>query len=105
MARTSLTLGFVETVLISPGIHEEVTTERSSYVADILKNEKQYSDGESINKERKLLRRYSIVMDDYAMSHHPQLEYVITDGIKWAVSTIEVQRPRLILTTGGRYNG
>ena len=48
---------------------------------------------------------FSIVADAYANENFHNIKYVEYMGTKWKISTVTVQRPRLILSAGGVYNG
>lgn len=80
-------------------------TERK-YYGDILRNTKKWdSNQESINDDLNVNNSFSIVADAYAYEHFYAMKYVKWMGAYWKVTNVEVQRPRLILTIGGVYNG
>lgn len=97
-------IGYIETVNIGNGVWRPETTERI-YRGDILRNTKRNEAGESVNNDVKINNLLSIIADDYAYSHIYALSYAEWMGHRWNVSNIEIQRPRLILTLGGLYNG
>jgi hypothetical protein len=33
------------------------------------------------------------------------MKYITYEGVRWCISSIQVQRPRLIISLGGVYNG
>ena len=47
----------------------------------------------------------SIIADKFAYENFYAMKYVEYSGAKWKITNVEVQHPRLILTTGGIYNG
>jgi hypothetical protein len=47
----------------------------------------------------------SIVADAFAREQYFAIRYVEWAGVRWAVSDVEVQHPRLILRLGEVYNG
>lgn len=80
-------------------------TERK-YYGDILRNTKKWdSNQESVNDDLNINNSFSIVADAYAYEHFYAMKYVKWMGAYWKVTNVEVQRPRLILTIGGVYNG
>ena len=80
-------------------------TERK-YYGDILRNTKKWdSNQESINDDLNVNNSFSIVADAYAYEHFYAMKYVKWMGAYWKVTNVEVQRPRLILTVGGVWNG
>ena len=46
-----------------------------------------------------------IVADPYINQHFPSIRYVMWNGTKWKVTSVEDQFPRLILALGEVYNG
>lgn len=99
------TVGYVETVEHSPGIHVEETTERS-YYGDLVRNNGKFQTSGNVNDDRAVSVEISIVSDPYADQHFHSIRYVEFMGTKWEVSNVEPKRPRLILTLGGGvYNG
>jgi len=104
MARFHGKVGYGETVETSPGVWEDVITERS-YFGDVLRNTRRLQEGESVNDNLSVNNSISIVADAYANDHFFAIRYVEWMGSLWKVSDVEVQRPRLILRLGGVYNG
>jgi hypothetical protein len=104
MARFHGKVGYGETVETSPGVWEDVITERS-YFGDVLRNTRRLQEGESVNDNLSVNNSISIVADAYANEHFFAIRYVEWMGSPWKVSDVEVQRPRLILRLGGVYNG
>lgn len=98
---------------IGYGIHEEVkpgvwesniVTRR--YSGDVLRNSRRFSEGEgSTNDNVTINNEISIVADPFAYQNCQSIRYVEWMGQKWKVTSITVNRPRLILTVGGVYNG
>lgn len=106
MARFYGKVGYIETVETEPGngVWQEQATERS-YYGDVLRNSKRWERGEGVNDDLNVSNRISIVADPYAFRHFFAIKYVEWMGARWKVETVEVERPRLILTIGGVYNG
>lgn len=97
-------IGFCETVETSPGIWEEKITEKK-YYGDVSRNIRKLETGESINDNININNEISIIADPYANNHFHAIRYVEWMGAKWKVSTVEVRRPRLVLSLGDVYNG
>lgn len=104
MAKFYGVIGYGITEETSPGVWEDVIVERN-YYGDVLQNYRKTSAGESINDNVDVNNRLSIVSDPFAMNHFHTIKYVKWMGAAWKITTVEVQRPRLILTIGGVYNG
>lgn len=75
------------------------------YYGDIISESKQWSTGEKANDNLNINNRISIVADDFANANFSAMRYVKWSGVYWKISDIKIQRPRLILTLGGVYNG
>ena len=104
MAKFYGQVGFAETQETSPGIWEEIITERNHY-GDDLPNIRKLEPGQSINDDVTLNNKLSIVADPYAQQHFFAIRFVRWMDALWKVTNVEVQSPRLILTIGGVYNG
>lgn len=104
MAKYICTIGFQTNEEVSPGIWDEVISEKK-YVCDILQNIRRYEPGDKINDDLTVTNTFSIVADAYAFQNFFAMRYVIWMGTKWKINTVEVLRPRLRLTVGGVYNG
>lgn len=98
-------VGFMETTETSPGVYEEQITERN-YYGDVMRVSRRYSSSsEKVNDDLDINNEISIVADAYAYQNFHALRYIEWMGAKWKVSSVTVERPRLILSVGGVYNG
>lgn len=104
MAKYFGEIGYAETVETRPGVWREEITERS-YYGDVLRDTRKSEPGESVNDDIAVNNSLSIVADPYAYNHFFAIRYAKWMGACWKVSNVEVQRPRLLLTLGGLYNG
>lgn len=104
MARFYGRVGYGESVEASPGVWVDSVVERN-YYGDILRNVRNLREGENLNFDLSVQHSISILADEYAYQHFTEIRYVEWAGILWTVSSIEVQRPRLILSLGEVYNG
>lgn len=75
------------------------------YYGDVVLNMRRLSEGENLNPDLSVTNSISILADAYANEHFFAIRYVEWAGTLWTVSTVEVQRPRLILRLGSVYNG
>ena len=76
------------------------------YYGDIIRNNKRWdANTESINDNLNISNTISIAADMYAYNHFSEMKYVVWMGVRWKIQSVEVQRPRLILSIGGVYNG
>lgn len=104
MAKWFGIIGFAETVETNPGVWEEQITE-VKYYGDVMRDSRTLQTTDQLNDNVNVANKISIVADPFANNHFHDMRYIEYMGAKWKVSTVEVQRPRLILTIGGLYNG
>lgn len=97
-------IGYVATDETRPGIWEPVIIERR-YFGDMVHNARKLESDGSPNDSPVLNNSISIVADQYAYEHYAGIRYAEIDGVFWKVTNIEIQRPRLLLTIGGLWNG
>ena len=102
-------VGYCETVEGTgdeEGVWKPRITEERKYYGDVLRNTRKWdNNNESINDNLNVNNSISIVADAYAYEHFFAMKYVKWMGTYWKITNVEVQRPRLILTIGGVYNG
>jgi hypothetical protein len=90
---------------VKTGIWVDEITERD-YYGDIIREAKQWGTSpDKANDDLSLNNRVSIIADDFANTNFSAMRYITWDGVYWKISSVELQRPRLILTLGGVYNG
>lgn len=104
MAKFHGEIGYGETVETSPGVWEDVITERL-YFGDVIRNARYLREGEQLNNDLTVGNTISIVADAYANDHFFAIRYIRWAGALWTVQMVEVQSPRLLLRLGGVYNG
>lgn len=104
MAKFYGKVGYADSQEQAPGVWRDVITERSSF-GDVIKNTEKWRSNENLNDDLVLENRISIMADPYAYQHYSSIKYVEWMGALWQVTKVDVQRPRLILTIGGVYNG
>ena len=104
MAKFYGLIGFAESVETAPGVWEEQIVERKCS-GDEVKNSRRLQAGESLNDDLTVNNTLSILADPFAYQNFHAIRYIKWMGAAWKVTNVEVQRPRLILTIGGVYNG
>lgn len=85
------------------GVWVEEVTERN-YSGDVLKSMVRTKDGETLNDNITVDNRLSIIADAFANENVQSMRYINWMGALWKISSVEIQRPRLLLTIGGVYN-
>lgn len=104
MAKYYGSVGYANDTEPSPGVVvEEITTRE--YYGDVLYNTRRLENSGEINDDINVSNKISIVADPYALDNFWKIRYATFMGQRWKVKSIDVERPRLILTLGGLYNG
>lgn len=105
MAKFCGSVGFVkQTCETSPGVWTDVVFEKP-YRGDVTRNYYSWQYEEKLNDDFIMSDTISIVADAFAYDNISFIKYVNWMGARWKVKSVEPQRPRLILTLGGVYNG
>ena len=97
-------IGYGEEVEKTPGNWSDVITERN-YYGDVIKNASKTQNGATLNDDVTVDNRLSILADSFACENFQSMRYINWMGARWKITSVELQRPRLILTIGGVYNG
>lgn len=104
MAKWYGTIGFGISEETEPGIWEDKITKRN-YYGELLSNFRNLQNSGGVNDNVNIANKISIISDPFADQSFHSIRYLEFMGSKWKVTNVEVQRPRLILTLGGLYNG
>lgn len=104
MTRYYGAVGYFSTEETLPGVWTESITERQ-YRGDVTSNTRRLETGECVNDDLNIQNKVSIVADAYAYENYMYIKYAEVMGVRWKVTSVEVSRPRLVLTLGGVYNG
>lgn len=75
------------------------------YMGDVIRHGWNAQPAEKLTKDIKLNAQISIIADEFAYDFMHLIRYAVYRNAKWEVTAIDIQRPRLILTLGGVYNG
>lgn len=99
-------VGYAKPVETKPGVWKDEITERT-YFGDVNRNTSRWSTSpDSTNDNLNINNTISIVADPFAYDNFHRMKYVEFMGAKWKITNVDAtQRPRLILTVGGLYNG
>lgn len=105
MAKFYGKIGYSFTGETVPGVWTDQFIEKN-VVGDWLKNTRQLINSNQVNDNITVNNIVSIVADPYATEHFQFIKYIQDgrSGVKWKVTNVEVQYPRLLLTLGGEYN-
>lgn len=103
MAKFYGKIGYVTTQETKPGVWTPVVVEKN-YYGDVLRNNRKLESASQVNDNINISNEISIVADPYAYENFYTMKYVIFMNVKWKISNVDVQYPRLILSLGGLYN-
>jgi hypothetical protein len=100
MAKYAGLVGYVTEEESVPGVWSPVETHRRMR-GDIIRQSASVKSDEKMNSDISLNHRVSLIGDVYAFGNYSNIKWIEMDGLKWEVSSIEIQRPRLIISLGG----
>lgn len=103
MAKFYGKVGYADTTETAPGVWTEVITERE-YYGDVLRISRRLQSTEQLNDDIIIDNEFSIVADPFAYQNFHTMRYIEWMGVKWKITKVNVQSPRLILSVGGVYN-
>lgn len=86
------------------GVWSDAITERT-YRGEVLNALSSTEPSDKVNADVRLQNRISILADAFALENFSHIKYVSWMGSLWTVQSVEVERPRLVLSLGGVYNG
>ena len=104
MAKFYGVIGYAIQVETVPGVWEDQIIERN-YRGDVLQNMNRWQSSEQVNDNFAIDNKLSIISDPFAYENFQHIKNIRWMGANWKVTKVEILRPRLILTTGGVYNG
>jgi hypothetical protein len=98
MARFAGFVGYVTQVESVPGVWSPV--ENPKYMrGDVIRQS-----STSQNGDISLNHRVSLIGDSYTFNNYYNIKWVEIGSAKWSVTSVEIQRPRVIITLGGLWN-
>lgn len=105
MARFFGKVGYGTSVETEPDVWSDSIIERD-YFGKYLERTVSDQESDKVNDDSSLSSRISIVADPYALGNFTDIKYVIDEvGVCWEVTSRQLKRPRLILSTGGIWHG
>ena len=104
MARYYGVVGFSNPTEVSPGIWEDVITERS-YFGTVTKDVAKWKASENLHNDFSVANVIDILADGYAFDNISAIRYIHWSGADWSIADVEISRPRLTIRLGGLYHG
>lgn len=98
-------VGFVTTIETEPGIWTSSIEEHDAY-GDVISNVRRWEQSsETVNSSVTTSNQISIVADRFLCEHMGMMRYIRWNGTVWEIRSVNLVRPRAIITLGGVYNG
>lgn len=72
---------------------------------DVISQASSVQNDDKVNSDITLNHRVSLIGDAYSFENYYNLKWIDLNGRKWEISSVELRRPRLIVSVGGLYNG
>jgi hypothetical protein len=104
MAKFYGKVGYGQSLDAGAGVYADAIIEKQ-YYGDVVRDTRQIVEGDDLNPDLNVQNSISIIADAYAEEHFIAIRYVEWAGVLWTVSSVDVERPRLLLRLGGVYNG
>ena len=105
MARFYGKVGYAMRVETAPSVWSDSIVERDLY-GSVLNQTASSEESDKVNDDVRLSSRISVVADAFELGHYRNIKYIVDEGgVYWKVTSRELRRPRLILSTGGVYTG
>lgn len=86
----------------SPGVFEE-TIEPRNCRGDLIRLTRRMNTSPVV-PGLSMGNTFSFIADPYTLDNFFNIRYVEWKGVKWAATSVELQRPRILVTVGGPYN-
>ena len=109
MAKYAGLVGYVTQEESGPGVWSSDENPKMMRGDIIRQSSSGQNDGRTtsskINTDVALNHRVSLIGDAYAFGNYYNIRWLQLDGLRWIVTSVEIQRPRIIVTLGGLWNG
>ena len=101
-------IGFETMTEVSPGpgkatVWKPQIKERH-YYGDIGRLVKRYDHGDKVNDDISINNQFSVISDPYANENFFNMRWIEWRGIKWKVTGVTVEPPRLTIEIGGEWH-
>lgn len=103
MAKFSGKIGFAVEQETAPGVWGKNVLTKRNYKGDVLRDTRNWQDVGAVNDNLNITNRFSIVADTFAYDNIGKMRCIEWMGTLWKITSVDVQRPRLILSIGEVY--
>jgi len=83
----------------------DTTIVEKTYYGDFLKKSYRWNKTENLNPDLDVTNEISIISDSFMKANYGTMRYATLSGIRWSISSAEIDYPRIRLSLGGVYNG
>lgn len=97
-------IGYATQEETAPGVWEDVITEVNAS-GDILQNNRRWEPTENLNADVIISNKFSVISHTSLETNLSRIRYIKWMGERWKISSLEIKRPRIIISAGGVYNG
>lgn len=97
-------VGFVLDTEIKPGVTMPVAVEKF-YKGEVNNQYRRWDQPTEVMDKLNLSEEITIVTNSYLLENIGAIRYVVRHGTRWAVKSIGIKTPKIVLTLGGEYNG
>lgn len=98
-------VGFVTTIETEAGIWTSSIEEHDAY-GDVVSNIRRWEpSNDTVNSSVTTSNQISILADRFLCEHMGMMRYIRWNGTVWEIKSVNLVRPRAIITLGGVYNG
>lgn len=104
MARFYGNVGYAIPTKTAKGVTSDIITERA-YYGEILDTTRYDNSDDKVNDDLRMTQRTRILADAFAFENFSRIKFVVWMGTAWKVTSVAVERPRLLLTLGEVYHG
>ncbi|RTL03877.1 hypothetical protein EKK58_11940 [Candidatus Dependentiae bacterium] len=102
--RYSGQIGYSVLTEVSPGVWDDIIEERD-YIGDLVQRTERLSTDNTVNPEYQTTTSISVISDGVDKPEYFDIRYITFNGTRWAVTSVQLQPPRLVMFVGGVYNG
>lgn len=90
---------------VKPGVFKPSIIEKP-YTGDVYRYSRRFqTESNKQNDNLNVSNQISILSDLYMQRNWPSIKYVVWNGVKWKVTSVDVDYPRITLEIGGVWNG
>lgn len=98
-------IGFGTTVSEADDDAYKEEIEARPYMGDVVRHTYNMQSSDKLTKDVQVNMQISILADEFAVNFMHLIRFAEWRGVKWQVTAVEPQYPRLLLSLGGVYNG